>query len=179
MDLNADVGAFLGDHWFEVEEKRLRLGEERAKLESQKLMKLVFRYENEFCSVEEDFASRIEGIEKELSVVKARNDELRLESEELEENFDSRQVVLEEETAKNAELREEVRSMGVSHKKKVDSLKLKYEQDKYIANNLVTPLSTEPDAPDQISQSKPEKTNQSHNPKPHPSKPTRKRSSKK
>lgn len=108
-----------------------------------------------------------------------RNDELRLESEELEENFESRQDVLEEETAKNAELREEVRSIGVAHKKKVDALKLKYEQDKYIANNLVTPLNTDHDAPEQISQSKPEKINQSHNPKPLPTKPTRKRPSKK
>lgn len=59
MDLNADVGAFLGDHWAEAKDQSMRLGEERAKMESQKLMKLVFQYENEFSSVEEDFASRI------------------------------------------------------------------------------------------------------------------------
>ena len=54
MELNADVGGFIKEHYSEEKEKDWKVAEERAKSESQRLMKLVFQFENEFDTVEED-----------------------------------------------------------------------------------------------------------------------------
>ena len=141
-NMNRNLQDFLEDHQQYCKIQDTKIAEEKSKNESQKLMKLVFQYENVHWELEESFNTKIEKIKEELRIECEINNALQNKFQELDDQLNEQKTILKQEAQIHEAMRDEMDDMANKHKKKISSLMLTYEQDKYIAANLKTETQT-------------------------------------
>ena len=110
--------------------------EQNSKAQSQKLMRQIFELDNECLMQENDFNEQIRALKEELDTETENKNQVKIEYYTVKNESESMTILLQEEIKNRDQLIISIENSKTDLSKKLESMKLKHEQDKYIATNF-------------------------------------------
>lgn len=99
-------------------------------------MRHIFELDNEHATLENDYNSKIAALNEELLLETQKNNSIKTNYFTAKNEYETATLLLQEETNNREHLQNFIESLRSDHAKKLESMKLKHEQDKYIATNF-------------------------------------------
>ena len=138
LEQNSMAENILQKHDYEKSKMEEIVQEENSKKEMKKLMKLVFKYENEKFQLEEELNRKVDRIKEEMQVNYDINIKLKNEISNKIKELKYEKKLIQEYNNEIKNESEEMNMLAGDHDKKIHSLELKNEQEKYLTVTLNT-----------------------------------------